>query len=202
MGSGLLQGDPLSEATEIRIDSASQILTQTDLQISITCAITLARLRTPQSHCGELKVTWKIVLRLLRHKAQGFFQRLPWKGRSQDKHVIRTRVDCSSLAQETKNMEQVSTNLCHGDLTCYGGKRGIVQGKLLLWVRCAASQKHLSQADSPSKEDAGTWPVVLLHFFSQLPGKYSCLSPCTNDHSIVTTSLQYFWKDISPLSSS
>lgn len=57
MGNRLLRGDPLSEATEIRIDSASQILTRTDLQISISCAITLARLRTPQGHCGELKVT-------------------------------------------------------------------------------------------------------------------------------------------------
>lgn len=62
IGNGLFQGDPLSEVTEIRIDSASQILTQTGLQISITCPITLARLRTPQGHSVELKVTRKVVL--------------------------------------------------------------------------------------------------------------------------------------------
>lgn len=56
-GNKLPQGDPLSEVTEIRIDSSFQILTQTDLQKSITCAVTLARLRTHQGHCGELKVT-------------------------------------------------------------------------------------------------------------------------------------------------
>lgn len=52
-GNKLLQGDPLSE---IRIDSSFQILTQTDLQKSIPCAVTLARLRTHHGHCGELKV--------------------------------------------------------------------------------------------------------------------------------------------------
>lgn len=56
-GNKLLQGDPLSEVTEIRIDCSFQILTQTDLQKSITCAVTLPRLRTHQGHCGELKVT-------------------------------------------------------------------------------------------------------------------------------------------------
>lgn len=52
-GNKLPQGDLLSE---IRIGFSFQILTQTDLQKSIACTVTLVRLRTHHGHCGELKV--------------------------------------------------------------------------------------------------------------------------------------------------
>lgn len=81
-----------------------------------------------------------------------------------------------------------SVTLCHDYLPCSWGKWGTIYVELLLWLWCAEmcwTWKLLSQVYSHQGR-----PLVAndatSHFFlsSQLPGKHSCLSPCTNDHSI------------------
>lgn len=81
-----------------------------------------------------------------------------------------------------------SVTLCHDYLPCSWGKWGTIYVELLLWLWCAEmcwTWKLLSQVYSHQGR-----PLVAndatSHFFlsSQLPGKHSCLPPCTNDHSI------------------